>query len=233
VLESRIAGEGGNPDTDIAIDPWPSDHRAVVSTFKVTPVDAPPLIAVEPRPVTAGDTFIIRVNMPKGGDWTAVVVPRGGDPAKQAITGIADVGMWDRPTIKLSTMGLEPGKYDAVLLDAGRAEMARTRFDIMARDAKPELSADKASYRLGEPIKVAWKNATGYRFDWIGVYAKADPNVYNYFGYVYTGARFDGDATIDSSVLSEPLAAGDYELRLMKDDHYALEAVAPFTVTEK
>jgi endonuclease/exonuclease/phosphatase family metal-dependent hydrolase len=232
-LESRIVGEGGNPDTDIAIDPWPSDHRAVVSTFKVTPIDAPALIAVEPRPVVEGGTFRIRANMPDHADWTGVVTPRGGDPAKDAITGIADVGLWDRPTIKLSTLGLAPGKYDAVLLDAGKKEVARTRFQIMARDARPEVTADKASYKPGESIKATWQNAPGYRFDWIGVYAKADPNVYNYYGYVYTGARFDGETVIDQSVFSAPLAAGDYELRLMSDDHYEVEATAPFTVTDK
>ncbi len=34
VTKSEIVGETG-PLTDIAVDPWPSDHRAVVSTFSV------------------------------------------------------------------------------------------------------------------------------------------------------------------------------------------------------
>ncbi len=35
--ESVIVGEAGHPDAGIGIDPWPSDHRAVVSTFLVSP----------------------------------------------------------------------------------------------------------------------------------------------------------------------------------------------------
>ena len=44
--------------------PWPSDHRAVVSTFTVTPADAPALITVEPKPVISGQIFIVRVEFP-------------------------------------------------------------------------------------------------------------------------------------------------------------------------
>jgi hypothetical protein len=36
-LESRIVGEKRNRLVDVAVDPWPSDHRAVVSTFRVVP----------------------------------------------------------------------------------------------------------------------------------------------------------------------------------------------------
>lgn len=36
-LASQIVGEEG-PITDIVVTPWPSDHRAVVSTFTLTPV---------------------------------------------------------------------------------------------------------------------------------------------------------------------------------------------------
>lgn len=39
-IDSRIVGERG-PYTDIAITPWPSDHRAVVSTFEIIPARIP------------------------------------------------------------------------------------------------------------------------------------------------------------------------------------------------
>lgn len=38
VLESKLVGEAHNKEVDLAISPWPSDHRAVVSTFNVNPV---------------------------------------------------------------------------------------------------------------------------------------------------------------------------------------------------
>jgi hypothetical protein len=41
VLESHLVGEPVCKDVDIGIFPWPSDHRAVISTFEVTPVSLP------------------------------------------------------------------------------------------------------------------------------------------------------------------------------------------------
>jgi hypothetical protein len=48
-LDSQILGEPGNPDVDIVIDPYPSDHRGVVSTFSVEPAPMPTLVAVDER----------------------------------------------------------------------------------------------------------------------------------------------------------------------------------------
>jgi endonuclease/exonuclease/phosphatase family metal-dependent hydrolase len=90
-VSSEIAGEAGNPDVSISLTSWPSDHRAVVSTFLVTPADAPALISAEPKPVVSGRTFIVRVESPAHANWRAIIVPRGGDPSKYAITGIKDI----------------------------------------------------------------------------------------------------------------------------------------------
>ena len=229
-VASVIVGEAGNPDVAIAVTPWPSDHRAVLSTFDVTPMAAPALITVEPRPVIARQDFRIRVNMPDKSDWTAVVVPRGGHPKTDAITGIANVGFWERPSIKLVMPDFEEGEFDAVLLNADGKELARTQFTLAEAGAPAELSTDKERYKPGESIKINFANAPGTKYDWIAVYARGDSNVYNYLGYVYTNARFNGTVVIDKDVFSEPLAKGEYELRLLKDDHYTVQAVAPFTV---
>jgi endonuclease/exonuclease/phosphatase family metal-dependent hydrolase len=37
VVESHVVGEAGKKGVDISVSPWPSDHRAVVSTFVVKP----------------------------------------------------------------------------------------------------------------------------------------------------------------------------------------------------
>lgn len=42
--DCRIVGETGGPDVAISVDPWPSDHRAVVSTFRVRPAPMPDLV---------------------------------------------------------------------------------------------------------------------------------------------------------------------------------------------
>lgn len=230
-VSSEIVGEAGNPEVSISLTPWPSDHRAVVSTFQVTPTDAPALITVEPRPVVSGQTFIIRVDSPAHANWSAIIMPRGGDPAKNAITGIKDIESGDRPSIKLSTIGFEPGRYDAVMMDGEGKELARTRFSIVSADAKATISVTQAAVKTGGDIAVAWTGAPGFRFDWVGVYRKNEPSVYNYLGFVYTGAKHEGELTFPAADLYEELAPGDYEVRLMHDDHYATLAVAPFTIS--
>jgi len=44
--DSRVVGEAGGPDVEIPFNPWPTDHRGVVSTFDVTPGVAPVMAAV-------------------------------------------------------------------------------------------------------------------------------------------------------------------------------------------
>ena len=229
-VSSEIVGEAGNPEVSISMTPWPSDHRAVVSTFKVMPADAPALIAVEPRPVISGQTFIVRVESPVHANWSAIIVPRGGDPGKDGRTGIKDIEPGDRPSIKLSTIGMEPGRYDAVMLDGEGKQAARTRFSIVPADAKATISVTQPAVKAGGDIAVAWSGAPGFRFDWVGVYRKNETSVYNYLGFVYTGARHEGELTFPAASLYEELAPGDYEVRLMHDDHYATLAIAPFSV---
>lgn len=227
---STLVGEAGGPDVGVSVTPWPSDHRAVVSTFEVEPVDAPAMIAVEPARVSTSGEFRIRAFMPGWGNWTGMVVPRGGSP-DEAITGIADVPLHDRPTIKLAGRMLKPGAYDAVLTTPEGQEKARTQFYVVAADAVPTLQTNKASYAVGEPVTVKWTAGTGERFEWLGVYAKGEPNVYNYWGYTYTAGHVDGSTVIGPELFGDPLPAGDYEIRLMRDDHYVSEAEATFTVT--
>lgn len=232
-VASVLGGEKGNPDVGVVVDPWPSDHRAVISTFDVTPVDAPALITVEPRPVIAGEDFRLRVNMPDKSEWSAIVMVRDGDPATDALTGVASVGFWDRPSIKLTLPGWsDGGEFTAVLLDAQGKEIARSLFTMQTKDAQAELQTDKEVYKPGEPIKISFTDAPGTKFDWIALYARGqgDANAFNYLTYIYTNARFNGAVTLDENALSEPLAPGEYELRLMKDDHYAVQAQAYFKV---
>src|SRR4029453_7688295 len=39
--QSSVVGEAGSKYSDIVVSPWPSDHRAVVSQFEVTPAPLP------------------------------------------------------------------------------------------------------------------------------------------------------------------------------------------------
>jgi hypothetical protein len=225
-LAAQVMGEAGNPQNALSVTPWPSDHRAVLTTIEVDPIPTPALITVEPRPVREGDSFLIRIASPDGGKYSATIFKRG---QTTAITGISDVAPDDRPTIRLSTIGLPQGDYDAVMTDAKGKELARTRFAIVPHDGNATLKVTDPVTPTSD-VKLHFTGAPGFKLDWIGLYRKGDPSVYNYLGFAYSGARINGDLTFPASVLYQPLTPGDYEARLMFDDHYEVLAVAPFTV---
>jgi endonuclease/exonuclease/phosphatase family metal-dependent hydrolase len=218
-ISSLIVGEQGGPDVDIAVSPWPSDHRALVSTFEVVPIDAPPMISVTPRKVTTGESFLVRTYDPFGEDWTALVVRRGAGPAA-AITGVRKMPHSYQRTIPLSSHGLEPGYYDAILVGDEGEVLARDAFAVAARGARPEVAPVEGTVRVGAPIRVRWRNAPGDLRDWIGLYKAGETDVTQYLGFTYTDALFVGEKVVAPDEADRPWPPGDYELRLMHDETY-------------
>jgi endonuclease/exonuclease/phosphatase family metal-dependent hydrolase len=232
VRGAEVWGEPGNADVDRAFDPWPSDHRALIADLTVIPTDAPAMLAVEPRLVPEGGTFVTRGYLPGDAIWGVRITPRGGDPATDTVTSVEGLTpTWNR-AFRFSTLGLAPGPWDAVLIDEAGTEQARTRFSVLARDGKPTLAVARPTVKQADPLTVSWTGAPGFKYDWIGVYAAGDPNLYNYLAFAYTGAVLDGTLTLTPDLYFQVLEPGDYELRLMSDDHYVTLATAPFTVTE-
>jgi endonuclease/exonuclease/phosphatase family metal-dependent hydrolase len=228
-LASQVVGEAGGPVTDIAVFPWPSDHRAVVSTFRVVPDDAPALIAATPRLVQAGASVFVRTWDPFGPAWTALVVRRGAGP-EHALTGVRDMQHdWQR-MIPVSTIGLGPGDYDALLVGEDGAVLRRAAFTIATPGAQPGLEALTATVRPGDPVRVRWRDAPGALRDWVGVYRRGEVDISQYLGFVYTEAAFAGEASFQPGPRGEPLPPGEYELRLMHDESYVVLAKSPFRV---
>ena len=231
-IKSEIVGEPNGPDVDISVSPWPSDHRAVVSTFKVTPIDAPALISVSPRRIIRGQTFLVRGHEPASEIWSARIVPAGAPISSARLAIVDEIGPW-RPAVRFSSNELTPGEYDAVLIGRSGAELKRTRFAIATDNAPVILKATALEIAAGKPVRAHWENAPGYRFDWIGVFKAGDPGVANYVALAYTGARFSGETDIPTRTNDGQLPAGDYELRLMLDDSQTTLARAPFRIRAK
>ena len=222
-LASQVVGEIDGPVTDIAIFPWPSDHRAVVSSFRVVPVDAPALIAATPRLVQPGASVLVRTWDPFGPSWTALIVPRGGEP-RDALTGVRDmIHDWQR-MIPISTIGLSPGDYDALLVGEDGSVLKRSAFTVAVPDARPEIEAVSAAARMGEPIRVRWRGAPGDLRDWIALYRAGETDVSQYLGFTYTEAAFAGEAAIVPDATDDRIVPGDYELRLLHDESYVVLA---------
>lgn len=229
-LRSQIVGEPGGPNVDIGVSPWPADHRAVVSTFQVVPAAAPPMISVTPRRVPFGESFLLRTYDPVGESWTGLIVRRGGGP-KDAITGVKDLPDSYQRTIRLSSLGMEPGEYDALLVGEDGKVLKRHAFVLAEKDGKPEISVLDATVRRGAPVRVRWRNTPGDLRDWIGIYRAGEADVMRYLGFAYTEAMFDGEVAVSADPSHAPLPPGEYELRLMHDETFVTLGVAPFRVS--
>ncbi len=240
---SEILGEGDFVDTDVAADPFPSDHRGVTSTFSVEPAATPVLVAVADRNLQVGDTVRVAFSAPGDEGERLVVVPAGasGEPTGEQTTGGARHG-----TATLPTAGLEPGPKAVLLLGPDGAELSRSPFWLYAPGTPVAVAATRATYRRGEPITFTWRNAPGNRWDWVGLYEATDAEVptdgsipddsgdYRFYEYTRTEVEGEGRLTETSQAGSGkwPLKPGRYELRLMVDDGYETIARSEaFTVT--
>lgn len=227
-LRSEIVGEADNNDVDITITPYPSDHRGVVSTFRVTPVAAPALVSVEPRTVARGADLLVRGFDPQSEGWQVSIVPADAAPEKAVFSVIENVGAWRRAA-RLSSRQLLPGEYDAVLLDARGAELKRTRFIVRDAATPVNLQPVTARVRAGEPVRVRWSNAPGHRHDGIGLFRAGAP-AGEALNVAYLDARYAGEISLPTTANGEPLPAGSYELRFLRDDSQTAEATAWFDI---
>jgi hypothetical protein len=236
-LGTALVGELGGPDVDIERDPYPTDHRGVVSTFRVEPADLAPFAAVASRRAFVGEQLAVRFH----GGSRVVLVPKGAGPAAALAsrsTGDAADGV-----VTFGTATIAPGTYEAALLHRSGAVLSRSRLWLYAAGTPPSVRTTSDVYEEGEPIELRWRAAPGYRWDWLGVYAPGrgpaqkaedcDAGVCgngHYLVYTYTGSRIQGSTTLGPDAFpgytSWPLKRGIYEIRLLMDDGYRLLAIS-------
>jgi imidazolonepropionase-like amidohydrolase/endonuclease/exonuclease/phosphatase family metal-dependent hydrolase len=237
VLRSEIVGEVDAPGVDLSLAPWPSDHRALVSTFELTPAPMPALVAVKgQRLVAVGDPLPVEFHNPGGiGRRVAIVrsEARGAHVEEARIAGSDPVAA-GRGALRLSTQGLAPGPYDVVLLSAGNGVVARSGFRARAPGEATQVATDRAVYAPGEAIGVSWSAGPGQRWDWIGVFpAAAPPTTDDILLWRHTGPSIDGRLALDGSAPEDekwPLAPGEYQVLYLLHDAIAPVASARFAV---
>ncbi len=226
-LASRLVGEQGGPSVELGVSPWPSDHRAVASSFMVTPGRAPALVSASPRVVTRGDRVTLRyTRMKPNGRKVAILRPHSDKP----LMSLPIYDASDHVAPLLGTRPLRPGAYRAGLLDRSGRVLAASPFWIEAPGTRPAIRAARSSFERGAPIKVHFRGAPADKYDWVGIYPEGEPDVYNYLGFLYTGARPSGNVTFTQADLGK-LPAGRYRATLMLDDGYSVLAQTRFTVT--
>ncbi|MGM0836114.1 MAG: endonuclease/exonuclease/phosphatase family protein [Bacillota bacterium] len=139
-LDSQIVGEDG-PNSDIKVTPWPSDHRAVVSTFRTKPAPLPEImdwkfeLTTEKKSYVQGEQVPIHFSHLFGPNNWVGIYPAG----TKVTTDIPSLdwqytGKHKKGTLTFQTDILAPGTYDAVLFYGaqGALELARITFTVEA-----------------------------------------------------------------------------------------------------
>lgn len=224
VTASEIVGEAESADTDIAIDPWPGDHRAVVSTLEVPLAESGPYVAPAQRLVERGEGALLNAF---ASQKPTSVTAQGQDGVEVTAEADASGG------VTMDTSELSAGAVALVATGDDGSEVASGQLWVSEAGADPQISVDPSAYGRGDPIDVAWSGAPGNKWDWLGVYKRgADPNIAYYKLWAYTEAAIVGEATVDGGFNGRawPLPPGEYDVVLLKDDSYEELARAPFTI---
>ena len=224
-LTSRLVGEQGNPQVDLAFPkPYPTDHRGVVSTFDVTPAPAPLIVAPHHRRVVSGaGPLRVRFHARGVSHEKVSLVRRGGNGThlRSESTGARQDGV-----VRLRTAHLRPGRYDLVLRRHGKVE-ATGPIWVYRPGTPAHLTTDRRVYRAGTRIRVSWTGAPGNNLDWVSLFRCrvrcAGPGGYTIYRYTHTAVVGSltfgrGDYLGYGSVRS--LAPGQYIARLLTDDGY-------------
>ena len=166
-LGTKLVGEAGGPDVDVERDPYPTDHRGVVSTFRVEPANPAPFAAVAARRVFVGEDLTVRFH----GPGARVVLVRAGNGPGAALASRPTGGAADG-ALTFPTGGLAPGVHEALLVSSGGAVLSRSPvLALRAPRRRRACGRPRSVYEVGEPIRVRWRAAPGYRWDWMGVFA--------------------------------------------------------------
>jgi hypothetical protein len=222
VMSAEIVGEESSPVTDIAVEPWPTDHRGVVYELDVALAESEPYVAPLQRLAARGELVPVKVfadPMPE----ELTVTSRGAS----LVSEVDADGASEVPTDALS-----PGGADLTIGPLGDPLASATLW-VTEPGSAPTITTSAQTYRPGEPIPVSWEDAPGNKWDWIGVYRRgADPNVAWYKNWDYTDAQIAGSVLIGGETPGGPwpLPPGKYDVVLLEDDSYDELARAPFVV---
>jgi endonuclease/exonuclease/phosphatase family metal-dependent hydrolase len=235
VIDSSVVGEPGS-DAEIVIpDPWPSDHRALVSTFEVTPMAFPVMVSVDRRFLTEGETLKVTVQDATGckAREKVVIVPKNA-AIEAALAAKRTDESFD--TVAFDTAGIAPGEYQTVLIDRSGNEYGRQEFTLLGYDAMFEIRTNKEIYDVGETVKIITRNGSGIRWSWLEVIQNdGDYYAWDYVSHGYwENDGFTETGTLTNKVhnnlkIPDLLPVGDYSIYYYYSDYPAV-ATTDFSV---
>jgi endonuclease/exonuclease/phosphatase family metal-dependent hydrolase len=222
-LSSNLIGENGAQNVTLSVSPWPSDHRAVVSTFSVNPAAVPRLVNASRRIYDLDDDVVIVYRQAQQSDIEIIGV------SSDVVSGSGE--------LRFPAGTLSSGHYN-VTLRTPESETLDSDFWVVDSNAKPTVSLSRDTYEVGQAIDIDWWNGPGNRNDYLGIYEIGvkpdyDPDYDGGLTWLYINALPEGTIRLDetTSQVVWPLPPGTYVARLMKDDGYeVLVESAPFDI---
>jgi hypothetical protein len=241
-------GVGGEDSelSQIVVEPWPSDHRAVVSEFDVVakPIrDLAPTITTDSPVYDPGEPIAVDFLGAVDGGRITIDKPSSKAPERLARTDAQAGTLVFDGTEAGRRWPLTPGEYVVNLRSRGNVTASTS---VVVRDASmlPSLELNANVYAAGDPITVTFANAAGNATDWIGLYRAGDTpgsvgsRYWQYVGggQVPTAADLDGSVAFSADEPGEGSASwppdpGEYVAYLLEADGYRILAQAGFTVT--
>ncbi len=232
-LSSRVVGDD-NPMSDVVVEPWPSDHRAVVSTFRVEPADAPAFVAPLDVRVPIGLPVRGAFHDAPGPARILGVWAQGADPAvdEPLVSAPVDDDAADG-TLDLATDDFVPGTYALALVGP---DGVLSRHSV--RGGRPAGSRD----HLGrEDDGTTWASRSSSRgrtrratatTGWTCTRPNATPTTGRIWLWRYIDARMFGSAPFKAEATGNwPLPPGRYRITLCVDDGFVcLARTEPFRV---
>jgi len=161
-------------------------------------------------------------------DWVGVY-PKGATNEWKNILVWKHDGKVQNGTYTLD--GLEKaGEYEArVFQDNSYIVLATTTFKVKNLVNNTTIETSLTKYKSGNPITVTVENMPGNEGDWIGVFAKGKPSIWE---NVLTW-KFDGKVVDGTYILDGLEKAGEYEARVFLNNSYKVLATASFSVVDE
>lgn len=231
VESSELVGEREFPGITVSVDPWPSDHRGVLSQFSITPATLPPLVTARHRVNRGVATIEILYRQADEASIQIHLVGGNNDAAIKLDQTVSGDGQFAIDAERLS-----PGHYVVSMTRTDEAKVS-SEFWVQHQSATPQVSISGSTFASGESIDITWENGPGYRNDYLSI-AKSDSEA-DYDGgsaWLYVDALPQGKISLNASSVEFgwPIAPGDYVLRLVKDDgDEVLAESSIFTIKSK
>ena len=150
VDDVQIVGEVESPYSEVIFTPWPTDHRGLLASLRVSPAPPPPVVSVSPRLVCVGDAVVVRV-IADDVNMLRVVACDGAsaDPAAELSVDASGVATLD-------TAALGPGEFAVVAVDARERELATASLWVAPEGSAPQIATDRAAYSYRDAVTAKW-----------------------------------------------------------------------------